>query len=129
MYNLMIVLGTKQLKVYALPVENVAKSQINILIRSFKEYKVIKNFVELELNIKCTHSNGGQLAMIKSADVFSHTLTLRKDTSDSTNYHNVLIIGHNNINKMSKTEIDVLIARMQQTAMEDYNNSIKPLNT
>lgn len=125
MYNLMIVLGTTILKVYALPVENIAKSIQNILIRSLKDYNTICNLVEMELNIKTIRSDGGQLAIINSRDVFSHILTLRKDTDASVTHHNVLVIGDKNINNMSNDDIDSLVARLQQTAMEDFN---KPLN-
>lgn len=59
---------------------------------------------------------------VKTSSVFTHTITVRKDTANSTIYENILIIGNKSINKLSNSEIDSLIATEQAIAMEEYNS-------
>jgi predicted ribosome-associated RNA-binding protein Tma20 len=100
-------------------------TQYSIVIKSKEHYQTLKNVMQYDYSdtdVKITISHGAKLCVIKGSDVFSHNLTVSKDTGNGRCYHNVLVIGDKKINNMSNSEIDSLIAKLQKTAMEDFNS-------
>jgi hypothetical protein len=117
MYNFIIL--TKRI---ALEIDNAVIVGDDIVIKSFKHHQVLGDILEYLLGIKPKIYPFGAMIKIKRNSIFSHSLTVRRDDDKGAHYNPILIIGDININNMSNSEIDSLIAEEQRQAMEEYNS-------